>query len=356
MADRKFKTRIGGQAVMEGVMMRSGKLAAVAVRRPDGQISIKEYQLSLLKEKFKFLGWPIIRGVVNFGEMMVFGYKTLMYSAAESGFDDIDSKDNVTKPIDQTALQTDEEQLPDATLNIDLELNADKHLTEVTLNNDLELNEEKNNNNKNKTGDGIMMIAASFIGVILAVGLFTILPVYLVGTLDLFLPIEGYRSLVEGLLKFIIFTLYLFLVTRLKEIHRVFEYHGAEHKTIACYEAGEPLTPENAAKHSRFHPRCGTSFLFIVLFIGIIVASFITWNSLLIRILIKLITLPLVAGIAYEIITLAGKYDNFVTRTVSAPGLLFQRLSAFEPDVSQLEVAIAAFLAVKPVEDELEKW
>lgn len=165
-----------------------------------------------------------------------------------------------------------------------------------------------------------------------------------------------FKSLIEGLIKIIIFVLYLALVSRMKEIKRVFGYHGAEHKSIACYEAGEELTVENVRKHTRFHPRCGTSFILIVLVIGILVFSVVTWSSLWMRVVLKLALLPVVMGVAYEIIKLAGRYDNVVTRIISAPGLWLQRLTTNEPDDSQIEVAVAALTAVLPDNKEEDQW
>lgn len=167
----------------------------------------------------------------------------------------------------------------------------------------------------------------------------------------------GYlQGIIEGVLKIAIFVLYLFLISRMKEIRRVFEFHGAEHKTIACYEAGEELTPENAKKFRRFHPRCGTSFLLIVLILGIIVFSVVSWDNLLIRTALKIALLPVVVGVAYEIIRLAGRYDNIVTRIVSAPGMWLQHITTNEPDEEQLAVAIAAIKPVLPENREEGRW
>ena len=167
----------------------------------------------------------------------------------------------------------------------------------------------------------------------------------------------GYlQGVIEGIIKIAIFVLYLFLVSRMKEIRRVFEFHGAEHKSIACYEMGEELTPENAAKHSRFHPRCGTSFLIIVLILSIIVFSVVSWDNLLVRTFLKIGLLPVVVGIAYELIRLAGRYDNIVTRILSAPGLWLQRITTNEPDEEQLGVAIAALKPVLPEDREEGRW
>ena len=169
-------------------------------------------------------------------------------------------------------------------------------------------------------------------------------------------PLGGWKTVIEGIIKIIIFILYLWGVSRLKDIRRTFEYHGAEHKSIACYEAGEELTVENIKKYRRFHPRCGTSFLLIVLVISILVFSVVTWNSMLIRILLKIALLPVVVGISYEIIRIAGRYDNIVTRIISAPGLWLQRLTTREPDASQIEVAIAALKEVLPEDRDVDRW
>ena len=189
---------------------------------------------------------------------------------------------------------------------------------------------------------------AMILGAALAVGLFMVLPTVIVGILRPLLPSQLALAAVEACLKIGIFVLYLWATSRVREIQRVFEYHGAEHKTIACFEAGEELTPENAKKHTRFHPRCGTSFLLIVMVVSVLVFSMVTWENLLIRIGLKLAMLPVVVGIAYEIIKLAGKYQNPVTRAISAPGLWLQRLTTREPDLGQLAVAIAAMTPCIP--------
>lgn len=202
----------------------------------------------------------------------------------------------------------------------------------------------------------IVGVVAMVFGVALALVLFMFLPALAVKGIQLLFDPGIFKSLIEGLIKIIIFVLYLALVSRMKEIKRVFGYHGAEHKSIACYEAGEELTVENVRKHTRFHPRCGTSFILIVLVIGILVFSVVTWSSLWMRVVLKLALLPVVMGVAYEIIKLAGRYDNVVTRIISAPGLWLQRLTTNEPDDSQIEVAITALTAVLPDNKEEDQW
>lgn len=306
------KTSIGGQALIEGVMMRGPHQTIMAVRAPDGQIVTEAMETKSVKEKAKILGWPIIRGVVNFIESMLFGYKCLMKSAELAGMD-----------------LEDEELTP-----------FEKKLTE-------------------KFGDKLMQVVSVIgmvLGVILAVGLFMVLPMMAVwGLKFIWADVEAFGAVIEGLIKIAIFVLYLALVSRMKEIQRVFEYHGAEHKSIACYEAGLPLEVENIRKCSRFHPRCGTSFIIIVLILSILVFSCINfWGWL--RVPIKLLLLPVVVGIGYEFIKLAGRYDNVFTRILSAPGLWLQRLTTREPDDSQIEVAVASLVPVIPESKDEDRW
>ncbi len=201
-----------------------------------------------------------------------------------------------------------------------------------------------------------VMALAAVCGGLLAIVLFMILPTAIVGFVDRFVPLGWGKVLLEGVLKIALFVGYLFLCTRMKEIHRVFEYHGAEHKTIACYEAGQELTVENIRHPRRFHPRCGTSFMILVLIVSILLFSMLPWNSTGLRVVLKLLLLPAVMGISYELIKLAGRYDNLFTRIISAPGLWLQRLTTFEPDDSMIEVAIAAVTPVLPDHPDKAKW
>ena len=303
-----FKTSVGGQALMEGIMMKGPDKLAVAVRKPDKTIDIRV-------EPVKKHGWqkiPLVRGVCNMVDSMVSGYKYLTHSAEVSMGDDFLEEDS---KFDRWV----KEKFGDKALNI------------VTA-------------------------IAGVLGVVLAVLLFMVIPTAIVRLVELLVPLGGWKTLLESLIKAGIFVGYLALVSRMKEIRRVFAYHGAEHKTIACYEAGEELTVENIRRHKRFHPRCGTSFLIIVLLISFIIGSVLPWGNALLRVALKLATLPVVMGVAYELIKLAGRYDNWATRIISAPGLWMQRLTTNEPDDSMIEVAVAAVLPVLPEDPEQGKW
>ena len=277
--------KIGGQAVIEGVMMRHKNRLAIAVRTPENEISLYEETLQPVGEKYPVLKLPILRGVVAFIEALVLGVRALTISA------------NLAMPEEE------------------------EELTGWQL--------------------ALTVGAALFLGV----GLFFLLPTLLSRFFET--TITSHKVLLnvlEGCLRLIIFLLYLFLVSRHQDIQRVFAYHGAEHKSIACFEAGEALTPENARKFTTIHPRCGTSFLLLVMTVSIVLFSFFGWPDPLQRIALRLALLPLVAGISYELIQLAGKYRFF--RYLTAPGLWLQRLTTREPDEAQLEVAIRSIEAV----------
>ena len=295
----KFKTSIGGQAVMEGISMRGPKKTCLAVRLPDGSI-MTELSDTMANPFAKI---PIVRGVAALFISLKSGYSCLMKSAELAFPEDAGQEDKV-----------------DAWLR--------EHLGD-------------------KAGAAIGAVGA-VLGALLSVALFVILPTFITGLIDRMVPLGGFKAAVEGLLKVCIFIGYLYGVSRIKDIRRVFQYHGAEHKTIFCYEAGEELTVENVRKQGRFHPRCGTSFMFITLIVSIIVFSFVPWTSTALRALYKLLALPLVMGISYEAIKFAGASDGIVSRILSAPGLWVQRLTVFEPDDSMMEVAIAAMKAVIP--------
>ena len=294
-------TSIGGQALIEGVMMRGPYTSAMAVRKPDGEVEVSTWETETKKRPW-YKTTPFIRGIFNFVDMITLGYRCLMRSAELAGVDDEEPTGLEKKLMD---------------------LLGEKFTT-------------------------VFSWLAMILGAALAVGLFMVLPTVIVGILRPLLPSQLALAAVEACLKIGIFVLYLWATSRVREIQRVFEYHGAEHKTIACFEAGEELTPENAKKHTRFHPRCGTSFLLIVMVVSVLVFSMVTWENLLIRIGLKLAMLPVVVGIAYEIIKLAGKYQNPVTRAISAPGLWLQRLTTRDPDLGQLAVAIAAMTPCIP--------
>ena len=300
--------KVGGQAVLEGVMMKSGDDTCLAVRGEDGKITTRTKKFVSLRKRYKICNIPIIRGVINFVEMMTLSMSTLTASAEMLGIDD-------TEP----------------------ETKFEKWLTE-------------------KLGDKLMavvMTIAGVLGVALSIGLFFLIPTAVTKGIK-FLAGGNMswvvRSAIEGVLKIAIFIGYIALVSLMPDIRRTFEYHGAEHKSVDCYEKGLDLTPENAAKCTRFHPRCGTSFIFVMLFISIFITMFIHIDHALLRSLVKLLLMPLAVGLGFEFIMYAGKHDNVLIRALSAPGLWMQRLTTREPDAAQLEVAITALKGAIPSE------
>lgn len=307
------KTSVGGQALIEGIMMQGPKGAAMSVRLPDGSIDTEEKEFRHIRDKIKFLGFPIIRGCVNFVESMIFGYKCLMESAEKSGLEDIENSEENQLKLDRW---------------------LSKHLSKKVM----------------SAITGI----ASVLGVLLAFALFFFLPSKIT---DFFNNIASgaltnFRALIEGVMRMLIFIAYIALVSLMKDIKRTFMYHGAEHKTIFCYEHGLELTVENVRKQSRFHPRCGTSFMFVMIIISVIISSIISVafpnlrNNIAVWMVVKLLILPLVMGFGYEFIKYAGRHDNLLVKILSAPGLWMQRLTTKEPDDSMIEVGIAAFKAV----------
>ncbi len=323
------KTSIGGQALIEGIMMRGPKKTVMAVRKKDGSIEIVPKDIKSLKEKYKFLGFPVIRGVVGFVESMLVGYKAMMDSAEISGYlDEEEIKGNSAK-------ETGDENKP--------EEQDKKQKTLFTT---------------------IIMVIATVLAVILSIGLFIYLPSlafkginYLAGG-----SLSSIQAVFEGVLKILIFIGYMAAVSQLPDIKRVYRYHGAEHKTIFCYEAGLPLTVENVKTQKRFHPRCGTSFMILMLIVSIAVTLLLDAvlpglkTVLWLRTIIKLLLVPLICGLGYELIKICGKYDNFVTRIIAYPGLLVQHLTVYEPDDGMIEIAIAAMTPVIPENEEEDKW
>lgn len=311
------KTSVGGQALIEGIMMNGPKGSTIAVRKTDGTIVTENQDFKHIKDKVKFLGVPFIRGIVNYVETMIFGYKCLMRSADLSG---------------QLEAEEDVENMS----KLDRWLND--HMGPKML--------------------GVITGVASTLAIVVGVFLFAYLPTLLVDLMDEYLfasKLADFHALFEGIIRAAIIVLYMFIVSRLKDIHRVFMYHGAEHKAIACYEKGLQLTVENVRSCKRFHPRCGTSFIFIIIIISIIVSSVVLLifpvlgdKSLrLVWILVKILgILPIVTGISYEMIKYAGRHDNIVTRIFSAPGLWMQRITTAEPTDDMIEVGIASIEAV----------
>lgn len=302
--DQPIKTSIGGQAVIEGIMMRGPKKTALSVRLPNKTISTEEWDTKSSNKWYKKT--PFIRGVFNFIDSMMMGYTCLMKSAEKAGFDDEEPSKFELKLK---------------------EIFGDKYMTFL---------------------EGVIMVFA----VILAVGLFTILPAFLVNLTRGFIKNDILLTAIESVVKIGIFLGYLYLVSKMDDIDRVFKYHGAEHKTIFCYEHGEELTVENVRKYTRFHPRCGTSFLVIVLLLSILVFSFLSWGNIWLRVGLKILCLPIIMSVSYECIKLAGRCDNLFTRILSAPGLWTQRLTTHEPDDDQIEVAIEAMKRVIPEKPE----
>lgn len=309
MANSKKKTSIGGQALIEGIMMRGPVLTSMATRMPDGSIDVETWNTHKGSKTPWTRKTPFIRGIFNMVDSMVVGYHCLMKSAEKAGVEEEPTK-------------------------------FDKWL-------------------EKKLGHNMMKVLGGFaavLGVALAAVLFIFIPT---GLSSLLKPLIGTGvglSLIEGLIKVIILVGYMWLCSRMKDMRRVFEYHGAEHKSVACYEAGLPLTVENVRPQRRFHPRCGTSFLFLVVFISIIVGSFISWDNPAIRMLLKLALIPVVVGISYELIKLAGRSDGLLTRIISAPGMWLQHITTCEPDDGQIECAIAALEAVIPEDENADRW
>lgn len=313
MSKKQHKTSVGGQALIEGIMMQGPKGAAMSVRLPDGTIDTEYKDRKLLKDKHKFFGFPLIRGIFSFIESLTFGYKCLMESAEKSGMD-IQEEEDMSK--------------------------LDRWITD-------------------HFGPTMMTVISGIalvLGFALAFLLFFYLPSFIFDGINTLShgAIVHWKAPVEGLMRIIIFVLYIAAVSKMKDIRRVFMYHGAEHKTIFCYENGLDLTVENVRKQSRFHPRCGTSFLFVILIISILVSTILLFSfpqladkqNRIIWMAIKILTLPVVMSLGYEFIRYAGRHSNWFTKALSAPGLWMQRLTTKEPDDSMIEVGIAAFNAV----------
>ena len=308
----RFKTSVGGQALMEGIMMRGPKLICCAVRKPDGTIETK---LDPVKNHGIWTKIPLVRGAISMIESLIVGYRYMMYSAQVSMGDDYDPEEEETA----------------------FEKWVGKHFGQ-------------------KAEDALLACAA-VVGGLLAILLFTVLPTLIVGGVNRLLPLGRWGKVVlEAVLKVAIFLAYMVAISKMKEIHRVFEYHGAEHKTIACYEAGDELTVENVRKYTRFHPRCGTSFLILVVIVSVFLYSVLPWGSIGLRVLFKLLLLPVVMGISYELLKWCGRSDNIATRIIRQPGIWVQHLTVFEPDDSMIEVAIAAVTPVLPEDPEDGKW
>jgi uncharacterized protein YqhQ len=303
---------VGGEALIEGVMMRGKATYAIAVRKQDGSILVEKHPLLISPRYKKIKKTPILRGAIGIFESMRLGIKSLMYSAE--------------------IWEESEESEEDAG-------------TDAGTGNDSEPSKPAK---KNTLTEGAM-IATVAVSMLFGIGLFILLPNLIVKLLGFNNGRAGdaiIYNILEGIIRVAFFLIYIFLVSRMKELKRVFQYHGAEHKTVYCYEHGEELTVENVRKYSTRHPRCGTALLFLVMLVSIIVFTLVGVYSTIINIILRVVLIPLVAGISYEIAKYSGKSESLVSRIVRAPGLMLQRLTALEPDDEQIEVAIAA---LKPV-------
>jgi uncharacterized protein YqhQ len=292
-------SNIGGQAVLEGIMMKHNEEYAVAVRKPDGEISVKKEKYHSIVKWKVLTTTPFIRGVFNFIDSMVIGIKTLTYSA--SFYEEEEEKEEV--------------------------------LTEEAV-------------KKKEKKEKLLMGATVAFSVVAAVAIFMVLPYFLTSFLKGLIPSYQVRTVIEGLVRIGIFVLYVLLISRMEDIQRTFMYHGAEHKCINCIEHGLPLTVENVRKSSRQHKRCGTSFLFLVLAISIVLLLLIRVDSAVMRVVVRILLLPVIAGISYEVLKLAGRSDNVLINLISSPGLAIQKLTTKEPDDDMIEVAIQAVEAV----------
>ena len=293
-----IKTSVGGQALLEGIMMKGPEKSAMAVRKPNGEIDLSVWDTKKLTGIRKI---PFIRGTFNFIDTLIQGYDCLMKSAEISG----------------------QEEEPDK--------------VELWLNKVF-----------GKAAGAVFGTVVTFLAAALAIGLFFGVPALICGFIGNYVENKILLSAIEGVIKIAMFLAYIIGVSKMSDIHRTFMYHGAEHKTIFCYEKGLELTVENVREQQRFHPRCGTSFLLIVLVVSVLVSSVITWENVFIRVLLKVLMLPVTVGISYEIIKFAGRHDNWFTKIISAPGLWFQNFTTQEPDDSMIEIAIAAVTPVLP--------
>lgn len=307
-----WRTSIGGQALIEGILMRGPEKQAIVCRKADGELVVKEDALKLVKSKYPILGWPFIRGVVNFLDSMIKGVQAVTWSAEQ---------------------QPEETQEQPSKLDLWLE----KHL------------------GSEKAEKAVMGLAV-FVGLALAIVLFFFVPTLLTGLLDGIVESRLLRNLIEGVIRICIFLLYLWGVTKMPDIKRMFRYHGAEHKTIHCYERGLELTVENVRPMPKEHPRCGTSFLFVVMIVSILVLMFVSWTSPLLRLVIRLLLLPVIVAISYEINRWVGRHDNALSSALSWPGRQLQHLTTFEPDDSMIECAIEALKRVIPEEKGADRW
>lgn len=307
------RVNIGGQAVIEGVMMKHKDQYAIAVRKPDKEIEIKIEKYTPASEKCKLVKLPIVRGVFNFVESLVIGMKTLTYSA--EFYDDEEDEKEAEK-----ARKKEEKKAAKA----------------------VKKGKEYNPKKEKESSDDLLMAGTVAFSIILAVGLFMLLPAFLVSFLDKYIDSHILLGLTEGVIRLTIFMIYVVLISLMEDIKRTYMYHGAEHKTINCLEAGDELTVENVMKHTRFHKRCGTSFLFIVMIVSILVFMCIKTDTMWLRLFLRVLLVPVIAGISFEFIRFAGRSDSAIANILSKPGIWVQRITTKEPTPDMIEVAIKA--------------
>lgn len=301
MARRKSRySGIGGQAVLEGVMMKNKEKYAVAVRKPDGEIEVEVETYQGLAHGSKIKELPFIRGIFNFLDSLILGTRALNYSA--SFYEEEDGK----------------------------ETKFDKAMDKMSGGN----------------GEKLLSGIVTVISIVLAVGIFIVLPYFISSLFDSFIRNRSLMAIIEGVIRIVLFLLYVWGISAMKDIRRLYQYHGAEHKCINCIEKGRPLTVHNVMRSSRLHKRCGTSFIFFVMLVSIVLFFFIQVDNVAEKVILRILLMPVVAGFSYEIIRLAGRTDNILIRILSAPGMWIQRMTTKEPDESMAEVAIASVEAV----------
>ena len=374
------KTSIGGQALMEGIMMRGPKTTAMAVRNTKGEIVLETFPTTA-KPRPAICRWPIIRGVVGFIDSMTMGYKCLMRSAEISGLEELEvemerekAEKKAAKKAEKAAKKAakNEGSTPEAPAETETETPAENSsetvsvpdasaIPEGTVDTDgvIEIPPAKKESSFMMT---VIMVISVFFALAIAVGLFIVLPAWLYdGVLARYIPwVDGdnrfAQSVFEGILRVVLLIGYMSLMLLMKDIRRTFQFHGAEHKTIFCYEHGMELTVENIRKERRFHPRCGTSFLILMMIVSIVVGFFIPADlPTILRVLCKLAVFPLIMGLGYELIKFCGRYDNWLTRLISLPGVWLQHITVLEPDDNMIECAIVAMKEAIP-EDESDAW
>ena len=360
------KTSIGGQALMEGIMMRGPKTTAMAVRNPQGEIIVEKFP-TVAKPRPAILKWPIIRGVVGFIDSLTFGYKCLMRSAEISGLEELEAEMEREKAEKKAAKKA--AKLAKKGITVDETVEPVAEDTATTEGEPAESTQttiaapapKKSADKKESSMSGGIMVVSVLLAVCIAVGLFMVLPAFLYNdVLARFIPtIKGnqvLQSLFEGMLRVLLLVGYMSLMLLMKDVRRTFQFHGAEHKTIFCYEHGRELTVENIRKERRFHPRCGTSFLILMMLVSILVGFFIPAGiPTPLRVLCKLAVFPLIMGLGYELIKFCGKHDNWLTRLISLPGVWLQHITVLEPDDGMIECAIVAMKEVIP-EDDSDAW